>query len=191
MYKLYGSTTSPYVRRLRIWMANMPHEFVNLKIFERKDRELLARHNPTLKVPMLEDESEIIFDSRVIFRYLSDKHAFPLPSWEQENQLTLIDAANDSFVNILLLQRTGFDTKQDGMYFRLQKERVDATLQHLNDLVEAGCFKNWNYLAICLFCLVDWIEFRTLHDLSGFDALRQFRQDNAQRIEVTATDPRS
>lgn len=190
MYKLYGSTTSPYVRRLRMWMANMPHEFINLQIFEGKDRELLAKHNPTLKVPMLEDNQEIIFDSRVIFRYLSAKHDFPVPSWEQENHLTLIDAANDSFVNILLLKRTGFDTEQDGMYFRLQQERVDATLQHLNDLVESGHFKDWNYVAICLFCLVDWIEFRTLHDLSGLDALRQFRQDNAQRIEVTATDPR-
>ena len=76
------------------------------------------------------------------------------------------------------------------MYFNLQRERVDTTLQHLNQLVEEGYFSDWNYPAICLYCLVDWIQFRTLHDLSGLSSLLSFHQDNQQRIEVTATDPR-
>ncbi len=190
MIKLYGSTTSPYVRRLRIWLSQVEHEFVNLQIFEEKDREHLARRNPTLKIPMLEFEQEVVFDSRVIYRFLTEKFDYPKPSWEQENQLTLIDAANDSLVQMFLLARSEVDTKTDQMYFKIQRERVDATLQHLNSLVLDGEFDNWNYPAICLYCLIDWIEFRTLHDMVGMDALLKFHQDNVERIEVTATDPR-
>ena len=102
MLKLYGSTTSPFVRRLRIWLANTEHEFVNMQIFDGPDREILAARNPAMKIPMLEDGDAIIFDSRIIYRYLTDKFAFPEPSWEQENHLTVIDAVNDSLVQILL-----------------------------------------------------------------------------------------
>ena len=190
MLKLFGSTTSPYVRRIRMWLANVEHEFINLQIFEGQDRELLASHNPTLKIPMLQDDQEMVFDSRVIFRYLTDKFAYPALSWEQENQLTLIDAANDSLVQMLILQRSEFDTEQDKLYFNLQRERVNATLAHLNDLVEQGHFNDWHYPSICLFSLVDWIQFREMHDLAGFDKLLAFHDNNVSRIEVTATDPR-
>lgn len=191
MLKLFGSTTSPFVRQLRIWMANLDHEFVNMQIFAGKDRKVLAERNPTLKIPMLEDGEEVIYDSRVIYRYLTEKFNFPPPSWEQENHITLIDAATDSLVQMLLLERSELDTASDTMYFNLQRERVDATLTHLNGLVELGCFENWNYPSICLYCLVDWIEFRTLHDLSEQTALLKFKLDNSQRIETTATDPRN
>ncbi|WJG08914.1 glutathione S-transferase family protein [Aliiglaciecola sp. LCG003] len=190
MIKLYGSTTSPFVRRLRMWMANMDHEFINLQIFTGKDRETLANRNPTLKIPMIECEGDVIFDSRVIYRYLTEKFDYPKPSWEQENQLTLIDAATDSLVQMLLLDRSEIDTSEDKMYFKLQRERVNSTLSHLNMLVDTGSFSDWNYPAICLFSLIDWIEFRRLHDLNDLAGLLSFHEDNAQRIEVTATDPR-
>lgn len=190
MIKLYGSTTSPFVRRLRMWLANVEHEFVNLEIFTDQDREILAARNPALKIPMIEYNSEFVFDSRVIYRYLSSKFDYPTPSWEQENHLTLIDAATDSLVQMLLLSRSDIDTRQDKMYFSLQRERVDKTLSCLNDLVEQGFFDDWHYPSICLYSLIDWIEFRTLHELSEVPSLLAFHQKNQQRIEVTATDPR-
>lgn len=189
--KLYGSTTSPFVRRLRIWLANTEHEFINLQIFDGPDRDVLAAQNPALKVPMLDDDGMIIFDSRVIYRYIGSKMSYPTPSWEQENQLTVIDAVNDSLVQILLLQRSNIDTDDDKMYFRLQRERADVSLMYLNEAVEQGHFNDWHYPSICLYCLIDWIEFRTLHDLSKLDELKAFHQANSDRIEVTATDPRN
>ncbi len=191
MIKLYGSTTSPFVRRLRMWLANIDHEFISLEIFTQGDRELLAQHNPTLKIPMIEYDQQFIFDSRVIFRFLSNKLGYPALSWEQENQLTLIDAATDSLVQMLLLSRSDIDTSGDQMYFKLQRERVDKTLSHLNEMVLSGEFDSWHYPSICLYSLVDWVEFRMLHDLVNVPALRDFHQRNHQRIEVTATDPRT
>lgn len=191
MLKLFGSTTSPFVRRLRVWMANLDHEFINMQIFAGKDRQVLAEKNPTLKIPMLEDDEQVLYDSRVIYRYLTEKFDYPRPSWEQENQLTLIDAATDSLVQMLLLDRSEFDTGSDIMYFNLQRERVEKTLTHLNDMVKSGDFDNWNYPAICLYCLIDWVEFRTLHDLTDQTALLEFKLNNSERIEITATDPRN
>jgi glutathione S-transferase len=174
-----------------MWLANIEHEFVNLQIFEGQDRATLAERNPTLKIPMIEDGNDVIFDSRVIFRYLTEKFDFPNLSWQQENQLTLIDAATDSLVQMLLLGRSDIDTSEDKMYFKLQRERVDSTLLHLDSLVEQGHFRDWHYPSICLYSLVDWIEFRRLHDLQNMQQLLAFHEANIERIEVTATDPRS
>jgi glutathione S-transferase len=190
MLKLYGSTTSPFVRRLRIWLANTEHEFINLQIFEDQDRDILAEKNPTMKIPMLEDEQNTLFDSRVIFRYLSEKLEYPRISWPQENQLTLIDSANDSLVQMFLLAKSDIHPDDEKLFFRLQKERVNSVLKELDVLAENQHFANWNYPAISLFCLIDWIEFRKLHNLQGLTALLEFHQDNIQRIEVTATNPR-
>lgn len=194
MLKLYGSTTSPYVRRIRIWLANTQHEFVNLQIFAEQDREQLIAKNPTMKIPMLEDvmdgKSQVIYDSRVIYRYLTDKFADPALSWEQENQLTLIDSANDSLVQMFILSNSDIEADTDKLFFKLQKERVNAVLVQLNEQVASGVFSSWNYPAVCLYCLIDWIEFRKLHNMQGLTYLLEFHDENSQRIEVTATDPR-
>ena len=195
MLKLYGSTTSPYVRRLRIWLANTEHEFVNLQIFVEQDRHMLAAKNPTMKIPMLEDgtdeTAQIIFDSRIIYRYLTNKFDDPLLSWEQENQLTIIDSANDSLVQMFILSNSDIQADEDKLFFKLQKERVNAVLVYLNHMAGSQQFTSWNYPAICLYCLIDWIEFRNLHNMQGLTNLLAFHDDNAQRIEVTATDPRN
>jgi len=194
MLTLYGSTTSPYVRRLRIWLANTEHKFVNLQIFSDQDRQVLAAKNPTMKIPMLEDEihgeEQLIFDSRVIYRYLTDKFDDPLMSWSQENQLTLIDSANDSLVQMFILSNSDILPDEEKLFFKLQKERVNAVLVTLNEMVASQQFASWNYPAVCLYCLIDWIEFRNLHNMQGLTDLLAFHDDNAQRIEVTATDPR-
>jgi glutathione S-transferase len=191
MLKLYGSTTSPFVRRLRLWLANVEHEFINMQIFSGPDRELLASMNPTLKIPMIEDDGKVIYDSRVIFRYLSDKFSEQPLSWQQENLLTLIDSANDSLVQSLILKRSEIEQDNSKLIFRLQNERVQTILEHLNRLVEEGEFSNWHYPEICLYCLVDWIEFRELHDLSAMPALLEFQARHNDRIEVTTTNPRN
>ena len=63
--QLYGSTSSPFVRRLRLLLAERPHEFISLNIFESADRERLIALNPTRKVPMLADGEQVVFDSGV------------------------------------------------------------------------------------------------------------------------------
>ncbi|MGQ8365133.1 glutathione S-transferase family protein [Glaciecola sp. 1036] len=187
---LYGSTTSPYVRRIRLLLTEIEHEFVNLDIFSGPGRDILRAKNPTLKVPMLEDGELMIYDSRVIFRYLCKKFQQPSLTWEQENLLTLIDAANDSFVQLLILSRSNIEFDPEVLVFRLQSERLENLLWLLNEEVENGSFEDWDYLSISLYCLVDWVDFRELADLEAYPALVDFWHKHKNTINVEATDPR-
>lgn len=188
--KLYGSTSSPFVRRLRVFLADKPYEFVTLNIFEAADREILTRLNPTHKIPMLQDGEQVVFDSGIIYRYLAQKFAIAPLTWLQENTLTTINAANDSFVELLLCKRSGFNVEEDKLFFKLQRDRVAATLKVLNQKVLEGEFNDWNYLSISLFCLVDWVMFRELFDLSKLSALVEFRTKHLDKPAVAQTDPR-
>ena len=188
--KLIGSTTSPYVRRLRIWMSDIEHGFEQVDIFNSADRARLVASNPTLKVPMLEDGKRTIFDSGAIYRYLTKKLSKQELSWEQTNLLTLIDSANDSLVQIFLLSRSDIDTSADKLYFRLQRERFDVIFAELNKAAEEGQFEEWNYATISLFCLLDWVSFRERYDYSSLSALVDFHNATRERQEAIATDPR-
>ena len=103
--QLFGSTTSPYVRRLRIFMQEIEHDFVLVDIFNSRDRASIAADNPTLKIPMLKHEQQVILDSGVIYRYLTQKFGLTSLTWEQENLLTSIDSVNESLVQLLILSR--------------------------------------------------------------------------------------
>ena len=188
--KLFGSIPSPYVRRIRLLLAEHHYEFVNLNIFSDDDRATLVRLNPTRKIPMLLDAEQVIFDSGLIYRYLRDKFALQPLSWSQENHLILINAANDSLVELLLCTRSGFDIAEDKLFFNLQRERVAEVLAVLDELVQQGQFSQWNYAAISLYCLLDWIEFRQLWPLEPFHALQDFLQSNDHRPAVHNSDPR-
>jgi len=188
--KLFGSVSSPFVRRLRLLLVNQPHEFISLNIFETAGRETLVQLNPTRKVPMLQDGELVIFDSGVIFRYLSQKLQLPALSWEDENRLTMINAVNDSLVELLLCQRSGFDTNSDKLFFNLQHERVVGTLQVLEMQAGSGQFADWDYLAISLYSLLDWAEFRQLADLKPYPALQLFMQTTKDQAGIAQTDPR-
>jgi len=69
--KLIGSLTSPYVRKVRIVMAEkkLDYEFVNEDVWSATTT--IGKSNPLGKVPCLVMEgSEALYDSRVIVEYL-------------------------------------------------------------------------------------------------------------------------
>lgn len=189
MITLYGSVTSPYVRRLRILLEDHDYEFSNVQLFNPEHRSMLKEKNPTLKIPMLQDGEKVIFDSRVIFRYVTEKLGLPAISWEQENLLTLIDSANDSLVQMYILSNSGIDTSEDLLYFNVQRERLGEVFQALEKEAQNGAFNHWDYPAICLYCMLDWINFRNLYDFSGYVAVSKFYADNKERSIVKETVP--
>lgn len=188
--KLYGSQSSPYVRRLRLLLANQSYQFVNMHIFAEQDRQTLLALNPTLKIPMLEHDDKVIFDSGVIYRFLAAQLQLPALSWYQENQLTLINAVNDSLVSLLLCQRSGFDTNEDRLFFNAQKERIAASLFVLEQQAANQEFTAWNYIAMSLYSLLDWVLFRELLELDEYPALLAFVKHNQQQTAIAESDPR-
>jgi len=188
--KLYGSQTSPYVRRIRLLLATTAHEFINLNIFAGEGRQTLAAINPALRIPMLDDAGQVIFDSGVIYRYLAAKLGIAPLSWYQENQLTVINAVSDSLVMLLQCSRSGFDTNDDKLFFNLQRERVATSLYVLEQQAANNEFANWDYVAMALYSLVDWTLFRELLEFDDYPALLAFvAQNNAQPM-IKDSDPR-
>ncbi|MFU2511148.1 glutathione S-transferase family protein [Pseudoalteromonas sp. ASV78] len=191
--QLLGSTTSPFVRRIRIW-ALLNHcelEFINLDIFAAHDRQLMIKNNPARKVPVLICKQHTLADSNNIIRFLLELYNHPRLSWQQEHLLSTINGCNDSLVELLLCQRSGFDTTQDKLFFNLQNERIAETLSYLNSHLADAEFKSCEYLCISLYCLLDWICFRELTDLTAHTELMEFYHSFAQQQAVQQTDPRN
>lgn len=188
--KIFGTLVSPYTRRIRLLLNNVEHEFVDLDIFSTAGREVLNNNNPANKVPLLKDGECTVLDSRVIFNYLSDKLSLKPLTWQQQNLLTVIDAANDSLVVLMYGRRSGLPVNEDFMYFNLQHERIKSVFASLNNDVSKGIFDEWQYPSICLFCLIDWVMFRDVIDLSQYQHLLSFHHKMQQMPGIAETDPR-
>jgi glutathione S-transferase len=187
--KLLGSGTSPYVRRTRLLLGDTDYQFESLDIYGA-DRDELRKHNPALKIPMLIDADQSIYDSRVIARYLAAKMNFDDLNWEQENLLTLIDAANDSMVTIALSKRSGLDTSEDIEFYALQHERVRRSIDAISQYAADGAFDEWHYPSICAYCLIDWAEMRNLFDFADHKPLLYLKESFKDKPMVAETDPR-
>lgn len=187
--ELLGSATSPFVRRIRLLLGVHEYAFRDLDIYGA-DRDVIKRENPTLKIPTLIDDELTLFDSRVIARYLSTQMALEPLSWAQENQLTAIDGANDSAVALLLSMRSGLVVEQDALFYNLQRERIVDCVTWLDAQAESGAFNDWDYPAMCAYCMVDWVEMRGLFDFDSYPGLLALRERHQHQPMVAETDPR-
>jgi glutathione S-transferase len=193
--KLYGSLTSPFVRRIRIYLANTEYEFKSININDPAVRSDFVRLSPLLKIPVLEDGDQIVFDSRKIFEYLQCRgasRADPL-SWDEENLLTVVDEMAQSLVVVLLFQRSNLKLDPSGQFGRNHLERVENTLNFLENKVADGFFQGTqsrpfltNFLLISLYCYLDWALFRHLADLSRRPQLQKL-VDNYRSLDICKT----
>lgn len=189
--KLIGSSTSPYVRRIRILLNEIPHTFSNMDIYD-EDRKALREHTPIMRIPVLIDASTTLYDSRIIARYIAaEKLNTPPLSWAEENLVSIIDGATDALIVLLLSKRSGIDIEAGHLYINLQKERAAATLAELEKLANNTMFGVWTYPSICLYTLLDWAEFRNMINLEQYPNLRAFKQRHQTQHGVVETDPRN
>lgn len=191
MYTVYGATTSPYVRRLRIMMRDLDFELKHLSIFDPNDRKELKQLSPVMKVPVLKinQDSQLLYDSRAIFNYLNRKHFKQEISLADENIMTVIDGINDSMVILVMMGRFGMEVNEEMPYIKVQRERVIEGFDYLNSLWTED--RRWDYPAICLYSLIDWAMFRSqLHSLDRWSKLANFFKAHQNLPEVMSTDPR-
>lgn len=187
---LYGSTTSPYVRRLRLLLQDVDYEFQKVQVFQVEYREDFAKINPVMKVPALVDGDMTLFDSNVIAEYLHDKLDKPFLSITQKNVLATINGVLDSLVQVMILSREGISAEQAPTYVGLQEERAQLCFAYLEYLLEAGEFSEWDFLSISLYTTLDWIAFRQMSDWSAYPKLEAFYTRHQKRDDVIQTDPR-
>ncbi len=186
-YTLIGSQTSPFVRRLRILMENIPFEFKELNIFETEDAITLNKINPINQVPVLLDGDQKIWDSRQIFNYLVTKHKLTQLNLDQQNTLTAIESAMNSGVALLLMKRSGMNIDEPFMYINRQKERIDSVLDYLKPYIQNEGLSDWNFITITLYCFLDWGTFRGILNLDNRPECKLLLTTHSNRTIVQKT----
>jgi glutathione S-transferase len=180
--ELIGSRRSPYTRRLLLLIKQHPETDITFRAINYlevpADEAFLKSITPINKIPILIEGDLKIFESRVIANYLAKKHGWPALTVDEENLLSLVDAANDVAVNLFLMRRSGFDIAKPGnWYIERNNERVRGILEILENRVKSFSEsdpKDWNYVTMSLLSYVDWANYREMADFSKFPALKDF-----------------
>ena len=179
--KLYGTTTSPFVRRVRVVAAEagVEHELVNTAPDDGQAQ--LRTVSPVWKVPVADVGGRILLDSRVIIDWITTFHGWgrlapPRDRWAQANLINTIDGALESAIQVFYLRRDGMDTTALPFAQR-QRDRITAIFDWLGGELEAGRFGGEPGLAeVSLACTLDWMEFRDAFPVASlggrFDRLR-------------------
>lgn len=170
--KLIGSLTSPYVRKVRIVMAEkkLDYQFVLEDVWE--DDAILAS-NPLGKVPCLVLEGgEAVFDSRVIVEYLDTRSPVSrlIPEAGRERtEVRTWEALADGLVDAALLARMEATWRHRSAEQRCQAwidrqlSRIDSAVAAMSKGLgdKAWCSGNHFSLAdIAVGCALGYLDYR-------------------------------
>jgi glutathione S-transferase len=180
--KLFGTTTSPFVRRVRVVaaMLGVPVEGVDTRT--EAGQAAMRAVNPTWKVPcaVLEDGT-VLWDSRNIQAALVARHGW----WSlrpvrdpvlENNRIHLVDAALEAAISRFYLRAEGVDL--DAVpYLRKQAERVAVCTDALEADMDGVFFRGNEALGlaeIAWVCALDWFRFREVVPVDARPVLRRF-----------------
>ncbi len=176
---LIGSFTSPYVRKIRLLLwSDKTVIFKPINYLEEEGNRYLKAINPLNQIPMLLDGETPIYDSRVMFNYISKKWKLKELTIEEENILSVIDTAMASGVNLFSLRKGGIDINQAENYFLVrQQERIPTLIQHLLPWVSKQDPKaDWNYLTMSFLSLIYWLELREIYSTKHLTEVTSFME---------------
>ena len=173
--KLIGSLASPYVRKVRIVMAEKKLDYQ----FELEDvwtRDAIMKSNPLGKVPVLVMEGgEAVFDSRVIVEYIDTRSPVGklIPETGRERtEVRTWEALGDGLQDAAILARLEqtwagrSEGQRSAAWVSRQMDKVHACLaamsQGLGD--KAWCSGTHFTLAdIATGCALGYLDFRFAH----------------------------
>lgn len=136
--KIIGSTTSPYVRKVRVVMAEkkLDYQFVLEDVWAA--HTTIAQTNPLGKIPCLVMESgDVIYDSRVIVEYmdaLSPVGKLIPASGRERAEVKTWEALADGVLDAAVLARleetwTGrLDTQRSPTWIARQMDKINQSL---------------------------------------------------------------
>ncbi len=172
--KLIGSLTSPYVRKVRVVMAEKKLDY-QLVIEDVWSSDAMLKSNPLGKVPCLVMEGgEAVFDSRVIVEYvdtLSPVGKLIPPSGRERVEVRTWEALADGTCDALLLARMEQTWgPRDGMrcqaWIDRQMSRVTAALKAMSLGLGDKPWCNGNHFTladVAVGCALAYLDFRFGH----------------------------
>lgn len=187
MLKLIGSTTSPYVRKVRLLLHELNHEyeFEQLKALSNEGEAALKSYGPLLRIPILIDEDKKIFDSSIIVEYLLEKRKMFL-TVDEKLKLKLIDELCDCGVDLVKQRAWGIDKMWADKRSQKCLLRLNLILDALEDDLQSlsSLQKDW------LHCALDWLVFRSILKFDGkYQGLEAFYRENLPLEKFLKTKP--
>ena len=171
--KLIGAVTSPYVRKVRIVLAEkkLDYEFVGEDVWSADTR--IAESNPLGKVPCLVmDGQEAMFDSRVIVEYLdtlSPVGKLIPPSGRARAEVKTWEALADGILDASILARleATWPGRTDGQrsqaWIDRQMGKVDEALAAMSRGLGDKAFCSGVFMSlsdIAVGCALGYLDFR-------------------------------
>jgi glutathione S-transferase len=137
---IYDYPGCPFGRKVRIVLAEKELSFDSVQVDLAKGQqrsEEFRRLNPFGKVPVLVDESSVVYESTIINEYLNDEYPHPpelLPedSGERARVRLLVDFADRAFtLPVMALERESKAAEKDDTRVQAAKDAVIKALQML------------------------------------------------------------
>lgn len=189
--KLYGTTTSPFVRRVRVVAAELGVTIELSNTASSDGQEALRSIAPIRKVPVAVVDGRTLFDSHAIIDWLIATHGWgpiarPDDPWRQHNLVNAIDAALDAAIQLFYLRRDGVAI--DGTPYAVrQLERAGAIFEWLGR--ELASSRALGLAEIALVTTLDWMDFRETYPTEDLTALDGLRAAFRERPSLVSTRP--
>jgi glutathione S-transferase len=202
--KLIGSLTSPYVRKVRVVLAEKKLEFQFVEEDVWSKDSSISTANPLSKVPCLIMEGgEAMFDSRVITEYLdtmspvgkliptSGRERAEVKTWEALAD-GLLDAAIAARLEATWAGRT--DAQRCSAWIARQMDKIHASLAAMERGLSDKPFCSGVYLSlsdVAVGCALGYLDFRfpQLDWRSAQPQLARLYEKLAQRQSFIDTSP--
>lgn len=196
---LYGTVTSPFVRRVRMVAIEAGLEVELVDTSTPEGRERLHAKSPVWKVPAAEIEGTVIWDSSSILDVLIARAPTqvlrPLPTSalaraHEDNLIHAIDEATLSAVRLFYLEKDSI--VPTGAFLTKERDRVGSILTYLDGVVRGDACTDaagFGRAELALLTGLDWMRFRDRVDLAEYPRLASFHAAHRQRPSFVATSP--
>lgn len=196
---LYGTTTSPYVRRVRVVAHELGVDVDLVGTVEDDGQARMRALNPIWKVPTATIGELSMLDSTTICEYLLNNRGpepmarFRGDNVHERNLLTVIDGALDALINAFYLARDGV-TPGASAYARKQQERAQSAMTWLEQWATGPWLSQVRQLGlpeVAMVTTVDWMRFRNTYDVSQHPKLVELAEHWGQHESFSSTLPAS
>lgn len=202
--KLIGSLTSPYVRKVRVVMAEkkLDYDFVLENVWA-EDSQIQA-HNPLGKVPcLIMDDGGSLFDSRVIVEYLDTLSPVGrlIPAQGRDRAATkcweaIADGVLDAVVAVHIENHRRAPELRSEEWIERQQKKVSVALDSMDKSLDDQPFCmgiNLSLADIAVGCALGYLDLRysELDWRSQFPNLNRLNEKLQTRASFSSTLPPS
>jgi glutathione S-transferase len=194
--KLYGTITSPFVRRVRVVAAEAGCPIQLIDTSTDGGQAELREISPIRKVPVAVLDGRTLYDSRTIVDWILTTRGYggltpPTDRWREANLVNAIDAAVESAIQLFYLRRDGV-TIDGSVFADRQLARVASIFDWLGKELDGHrtSFGGGLGLAeISLVAVLDWMDFRKSYPTESAPQLAALRAAWGDRPSLAATRP--